>query len=79
MGVVKRHVIHRIRDEPKRRVPDDVFLHERARPQAPLNHRVPRDPAHRDPDLDTRGAIHPDISKEEKTRVANTGTRVMNT
>jgi hypothetical protein len=30
MGVVKRHVIHRIRDEPKRRVPDDVFLHERA-------------------------------------------------
>jgi hypothetical protein len=32
MGVVKRHVIHCIRDESKRRVPDDVFLHERARP-----------------------------------------------
>ena len=32
VGVVKRHIIHCIRDESKSRVPDDVFLHERARP-----------------------------------------------
>jgi hypothetical protein len=30
MGVMKRYVIHSIRDEPKRRVPDDVFLEPRS-------------------------------------------------
>jgi hypothetical protein len=80
MGVVKCHIIHCIRDEPKRRVPDDVFLHERARPQAALYHWVPHDPAHRDSDMHTRlSLVHPDISKEEKTRDVSTGARVTNT
>lgn len=78
MGVMKRHVIHCIRDESKRRVPDDVLLDQSARPHAPPNHRVPRDPADRDAHLDTRGPVHPDTSKEEKTRVANTGQLVTN-
>jgi hypothetical protein len=30
VGVMKRHVIHSIRDETKRCVPDDVFLQTRA-------------------------------------------------
>jgi hypothetical protein len=79
VGVVKRHVIHCIRDEPKCRVPDDVFLHESARSHAALNHRMPNDPAYRDPNMYTRRRlVHPDTSKEEKTRVATTGARVTN-
>ena len=80
MGVVKRHVIHSIRDEPERRAPDGVFLKPHARPKALLDHWVPHDPAHRDPDLHTRrGAAHPDTSKEEKTIAANAGALVTNT
>lgn len=76
---MKRHVIHSIRNEPKRRVPDDVLLEPRARPHTLLDNRVPHDPTHRDLDFHTRGAIHPDTSKEEKTTAANAGARVTNT
>jgi hypothetical protein len=76
---MKRHVIHSIRDEPERRVPDGVFLEPCSRPKAMLDHRVPHDPTNRDPHLHTRCAIHPDTSKEEKTTAANAGARVTNT
>jgi hypothetical protein len=77
---MKRHIIHSIRDEPKRRVPDDVFLEPRSRPQTPLDHRVPHDPAHGDPHLHARrGVVHPDMSKEEKTTAASAGKRVTKT
>jgi hypothetical protein len=80
VGMMKRHIIHCIRDEPERRAPDGVFLKPRARPKALLDHRVPHDPAHRDPDLHTRrGATHPDTSKEEKTTAANAGALVTKT
>ncbi len=76
MGVMKRQVIHCIRNEPERRVPDDVLLE----PHTPPDHRVTSDPAHRDPDVHTRlGLVHPDTSKEEKTTAASAGARVMNT
>ena len=72
---MKRHIIHCIRNETKRRVPDDVLLE----PHAPLDHGVPSDPAHRDLHLHTRCTIHPDISREEKTTAANAGALVTNT
>lgn len=74
VGMVKRHVIHCIRNEPKSGVPDDVLLDPLDCP----DHRVPRDPADRYADPDTGRPDHPDTSKEEKTRVANTGARVTN-
>jgi hypothetical protein len=75
MGVMKRHVIHCIRNEPKRRVPDDVLVE----PQTPLDHRVPHDPAHGDLNLHTGCTVHPDMSMEEKTTAANAGRRVTKT
>ena len=54
LGVVKSHVIHCVRDEPKGRSPDDVLAKKDASSKRALGQGVPDDPADRDPHLDTR-------------------------
>jgi hypothetical protein len=78
VSVMESHIIHCIRDESESRVPDDVFLETRARPQAALDDRVTSHTADRDLDLHTRGVLHAVISTEENTMVASTGARVTN-